>query len=186
MSRVGDSAGAVAARASGLGGSGPGRRPGGGPRGPVGAALALALLVAFTGCEPASSPPVASPERIIAVAPSVTEILYVLGLGDRLVGVGDYATWPPEVRSKTRIGGLFDPRFEQIVALRPDLAILLPSEESLGVQLRDLGIEVLTVPSATPSRANRNPGVSRSRVTSEGRAPSANRSPIAYVRGSAE
>ncbi len=149
MSRVGDSAAAVAGRASGLGGSGPVRRPDAGCSGPVAAALAsaLALLVTLAGCQPASSPPVASPERIIAVAPSVTEILYVLGLGDRLVGVGDYATWPPEVRSKTRIGGLFDPRFEQIVALRPDLAILLPSEESLGVQLRELGIEVLTVPS---------------------------------------
>ena len=64
-----------------------------------------------------------------------------------MVGVGDFATWPPEVETKTRIGGLFDPRFEEIVALNPDLAILLPSEASLGKQLRDLGIEVLTVPS---------------------------------------
>ncbi len=79
------------------------------------------------------------------MAPSVAEIVFDLGLGDRVVGVGDYAMWPPEVLSKPRIGGLFDVRLEKIVELQPDLAVLLPGEEQLAAQLRELGVEVLTV-----------------------------------------
>jgi len=88
-------------------------------------------------------------ERIIALAPGVTETLFELGLGDRVVGVGDYSSWPLEVEQKPKLGGLFDARLETITTLQPDLAILLPSEEKLRVQLERLGIEVLTVHSET-------------------------------------
>ncbi|MDH3744732.1 MAG: helical backbone metal receptor [Acidobacteriota bacterium] len=84
-------------------------------------------------------------ERIIAVAPSVAEILFELGLGERVVAVGDYVAWPPEATAKPRIGGLFDPRLEDIVALAPDLAVVLPSEDKLATELSRLGIEVLRV-----------------------------------------
>ncbi len=86
-----------------------------------------------------------APRRLIAVAPSVVEILFALDLGDRVVGVGDYAEWPPAAAAKPRIGGLYDPRFEEIVALAPDLAILLPSEQRLAGELARLGVETLTV-----------------------------------------
>ncbi len=92
---------------------------------------------------------VQDPQRIIAIAPSVTEMLFELGLGERVVGVGDYAQWPPEVTGKPRLGGLFDARLETIASLSPDLAILLPSEQRLQVGLEEMGIEVLTVPSET-------------------------------------
>jgi ABC-type Fe3+-hydroxamate transport system substrate-binding protein len=88
-----------------------------------------------------------APRRIIAIAPSASEILFDLGLGDRVVGVGDYATWPEEVESLPRLGGLYDVRLEEIVALEPDLAVLIPSERELGERLGRLGIEVLTVES---------------------------------------
>ncbi len=90
-----------------------------------------------------------SPQRIVAIAPSVTEMLFELGFGDRVVGVGDFARWPARVETLPRLGGLFDPRLETVAALRPDLAILLPSEESLGIQLGQLDIEVMTVPAET-------------------------------------
>jgi iron complex transport system substrate-binding protein len=90
-----------------------------------------------------------APRRIIALAPSVAEAMHVLGLDDRVVGVGDYVTWPPELAAKRRLGGLFNPDFEGIVALEPDLAILLTSEESLRGRLESIGVEVLTVPSDT-------------------------------------
>jgi len=108
--------------------------------------VAVALLAAC-GRAPAPDPGAAArpPERVIAVAPSVVEILYALEVGDRVVGVGDYAHWPPEVESKPRIGGLFDARLEEIAALRPELAILLPSEAGLGEKLAALGVEILTV-----------------------------------------
>jgi iron complex transport system substrate-binding protein len=64
-----------------------------------------------------------SPQRIISVAPNVTEILFALGLGDRLVGVSSYCRFPPEALRKEKIGGYINPSLEKIVALRPDLVI---------------------------------------------------------------
>lgn len=87
------------------------------------------------------------PQRIVAIAPSVTEMLFELGLGDRVVGVGDYAKWPPEVATRPRLGGLLDARLEVIAGLQPDLAVLLPSEAGLRAHLEEMGVEVLTVPS---------------------------------------
>ena len=86
-----------------------------------------------------------SPRRIVVLAPSLTETLFALGLGPRVVGVGDFSHFPPEVRSRPRLGGLFDPNLEQIVALHPDLAVLLPSERDLGDKLSRLGIASLVV-----------------------------------------
>jgi iron complex transport system substrate-binding protein len=77
------------------------------------------------------------------------EILFSLGLGDRVVGVGNYVFWPPEAADKPRIGGLFDPNLERIVSLNPDLAVLLPSERDLSLRLEPLGVDVLVVPDET-------------------------------------
>jgi cobalamin transport system substrate-binding protein len=118
---------------------------------PRGTLAFVAVAAVLSGCRGADAPRSVDegPRRIIALAPSVVESLHVLGLGDRVVGVGDYVTWPPELAAKRRLGGLFNPDFEGIVALEPDLAILLTSEESLRGRLESIGIEVLTVPSDT-------------------------------------
>jgi iron complex transport system substrate-binding protein len=63
------------------------------------------------------------PQRIISVAPNVTEILFALGLGDRLVGVSSYCQFPPEALKKEKVGGYINPSLEKIVALRPDIVI---------------------------------------------------------------
>jgi cobalamin transport system substrate-binding protein len=89
------------------------------------------------------------PRRVIALTPSLVEILFALGLGDQVVGVGDYVFWPPETASKPKIGGLFNPNLERIVSLKPDLAVLLPSERDLASRLNPLGVEVLVVPDET-------------------------------------
>lgn len=106
--------------------------------------LFFALILALAGCrtEPAA---VHSPRRIVVLAPSLTETLFALGLGPRVVGVGDFSHFPPEVLSRPRLGGLFDPNLERIVALHPDLAVLLPSERDLGDKLSRLGIASLVV-----------------------------------------
>lgn len=109
--------------------------------------IAGGLALACAG-QPAPGPE-SAPQRIIAIAPSVTEMLFELGLGNRVVGVGDYARWPPEVGDKPRLGGLFNARLEAIAAVDPDLAVLLPSEERLRRNLQKMGIEVLTVRSET-------------------------------------
>ncbi len=63
------------------------------------------------------------PQRIVSVAPNVTEILFALGLEDRLVGVSTYCQYPPEALKKEKIGGYMNPSLEKIVALHPDLVI---------------------------------------------------------------
>jgi iron complex transport system substrate-binding protein len=63
------------------------------------------------------------PRRIVSVAPNVTEILFALGLEDRLVGVSNYCQYPPEAKKIEKIGGYINPSLEKIVALRPDLVV---------------------------------------------------------------
>ncbi len=63
------------------------------------------------------------PQRIISVAPSVTEILFAIGLGGRVVGVSTYCNYPPEALKKEKIGGYITPSLEKIVSLKPDLVI---------------------------------------------------------------
>jgi iron complex transport system substrate-binding protein len=105
----------------------------------------LLALIALTGCawkEPAAAK---VPQRLISLAPSVTETLFALGLGDRVVGVGDYTFWPAEALRKPRVGGLINPNLERITSLRPDLAVLLPSERDIGTKLAPLGVAALIV-----------------------------------------
>ncbi len=62
------------------------------------------------------------PQRIVSLAPGITEILFSLGLGDRVVGVTNYCDYPPAAVTKQRVGGL-NPNFEVILTLRPDLVV---------------------------------------------------------------
>lgn len=110
--------------------------------------LALIALAGGACARPEPSTQIV-PQRIIALAPSVVELLYALELGDRVVGVGDYVDWPEAAASQPRLGGLFNPQLESIARLTPDLVILLPSETLLGEQMRQLGVETLTVPSSS-------------------------------------
>jgi len=63
------------------------------------------------------------PQRLISLAPSITEVVYALGLGDRLVGDTDYCDFPPEARNKPHVGAMLNPSLERIVALKPDLVL---------------------------------------------------------------
>ncbi len=69
------------------------------------------------------------PQRVVSLVPSVTESLFDLNLGSRLVGITDYCTRPPEgVRRLPRVGGTKNPDIERIIALRPDLVIMNQEE----------------------------------------------------------
>lgn len=65
----------------------------------------------------------ARPERIVSLAPSVTETLFALGLGDRVVGVTSFCDYPPEAAQKDKVGDTQRPSLEKVVALKPDLVI---------------------------------------------------------------
>ena len=64
-----------------------------------------------------------NPKRIVPLAPSITEILYYLGLGDNVVGVPDFSYYPPEALEKPTVGSYVDPNIEKILSLSPDLVI---------------------------------------------------------------
>jgi ABC-type hemin transport system substrate-binding protein len=61
----------------------------------------------------------ARPQRIVSLIPAVTEMLFAIGAGDQVVGVSSFDTYPAEVETKPKVGGLFDPNFERILTLRP-------------------------------------------------------------------
>ena len=86
------------------------------------------------------------PQRIISLAPSNTEILYAVGLADRVVAVTKYDNYPPEAKEKPNIGGFSDPNLEQIVSLSPDLVVAAPIHEKQVIpQLEAKGITVLAL-----------------------------------------
>ncbi len=84
------------------------------------------------------------PERIIALSPAITEIVYALGKGDNLIARTDYCDYPEEAASLESIGDLMDPNIEKIVELEPDIAISSAhfQRETLE-KLEEAGIKVV-------------------------------------------
>ena len=137
------------------------------------ALVAVMLLVAACGGDPASAPSPgaatpsdfprtivdddgvavtipAPPERIVTFAPSITEILFAIGAGDRVVGVaGPYDDVPVEATALPQVGGAgefgVDPNLEAVVALEPDLFLTIRGGDAWKGRLRDLGVPVVTV-----------------------------------------
>jgi iron complex transport system substrate-binding protein len=70
-----------------------------------------------------ASPQRAYPERIVCLTEETTETLYLLGQGDRIVGVSGYTVRPPEVRRKPRVSAFINANFDKITALAPDLVL---------------------------------------------------------------
>jgi iron complex transport system substrate-binding protein len=86
-------------------------------------------------------------KRIVSLAPSITEILFVLGLNSEIAGVTDFCDYPEACLTKPRIGGFVNPDLERIVSLKPDLIIGIRDgnrEETLQ-KLKDLGFSVYRV-----------------------------------------
>ncbi len=84
--------------------------------------------------------------KIVSLAPSVTEILYAIGAGDRVVGVDDFSDYPEEARAKAKIGSYLEPNLEQIVAFKPDLILasdITSREMVLNLEEKGLTIFVL-------------------------------------------
>jgi iron complex transport system substrate-binding protein len=141
----------------------------------VGGIAAVLLLLAACGetTTPAASPETPSPEaaafpmtitdddgvevtipeepqRIVTFAPSMTEIVYALGLGDRLVGVsGPFDDYPAEAADVEEVGGAgdfgVDPNVEKVVSLEPDLFLTIAGGDQWKERLRDLGVPVVTL-----------------------------------------
>jgi iron complex transport system substrate-binding protein len=64
------------------------------------------------------------PNRIISLAPNLTEILFAMGLGDRIVGVTNFCDYPEEAKGKPKVGGMYNPSMEAVVSLQPDMVVM--------------------------------------------------------------
>jgi len=105
---------------------------------------ALALQAIFIGGGHASED---HPKRIISLAPSMTEGLYLLGAGDILVGNTTYCVIPPAARYKEKVGSLTGADIEKIVGLKPDVVLATSLTNPKTIQkLKNLGIEVKLFP----------------------------------------
>jgi iron complex transport system substrate-binding protein len=92
---------------------------------------------------PASAGGQRVPQRIVSLAPSVTEVLFEAGVGDRVVGVTSYCKFPREALALPKVGGYLTPSYEALIALHPDLVVTLPEHEDVEIKLRVLGIPIL-------------------------------------------
>ncbi|MBR4284877.1 MAG: cobalamin-binding protein [Methanocorpusculum sp.] len=86
------------------------------------------------------------PERIVSLSPANSEILFALGLDEKIVGVTEYCTYPEAALSKEKIGGFSTVNIEKVSVLNPDLIVAADgnSEETVA-HLRELGFTVITI-----------------------------------------
>src|SRR6266704_5821825 len=90
------------------------------------------------------------PKRIVSLSPNLTEILYGVGAFDRVVGVSDYCTYPPEVGKLPSVGGWHNPSLEKLTAMRPDLVIVDNGQAPfVEDKFRDLGLNLMIVRNQT-------------------------------------
>jgi iron complex transport system substrate-binding protein len=90
-----------------------------------------------------------APARIVSTSPSITETLFALGLGDRVVGVSSYCRYPAAALRLPKIGSFLRPDTELIARLRPDLVIVHTGPHNVPAQLSALGIASVTVDPGT-------------------------------------
>lgn len=91
------------------------------------------------------APAAGGPQRVICMSPSVTELTFALGEGDRVVGVSQHTVHPPEALDRPRCGGFVNPNFERIMALQPDLVVTQGLAEDVRRFADEQGIKCLTL-----------------------------------------
>jgi iron complex transport system substrate-binding protein len=109
---------------------------------PARALITLALVWALI---PAAHAVERGPQRIVSLAPSVTEVLFEAGLGPRVVGVTSYCRFPRDVLALPKVGGYLTPSYEALLALQPDLVVVLPEHADIEPRLAALNIPTLRV-----------------------------------------
>ena len=120
-------------------------------------AVLLSLLISMVvGCQSQSQPETYTddmgraividqiPQRIVSFGPSITEILFALGLEEKVVGVENYSDYPEAAKLKPKVGDAFNPSLEKIVELDPDLVFTV-KQEQLNSELDALGIQFVVL-----------------------------------------
>ena len=86
--------------------------------------LLIAAFIFFSGEVETYNVMSLPPERIISLAPSITEILYAIGLEERIVAVTNFCDYPPQAKEKPKIGGMSNPSLEAVVSMKPDIVVM--------------------------------------------------------------
>ncbi len=114
-------------------------------------AAAVSGVIRLRYCAQCAAPPVSGnkqqPQRIVSLAPNITEILFKLGLDDKIIAVSNDCDWPLEALDKKKIGSFWQPNLEAVIACKPELVITLWFEQQNNVanSLKRLGYRVLTL-----------------------------------------
>lgn len=103
-------------------------------------AIALGWAIPASAVQAPATRPIAAPSRVVSLVPAVTEMLFAMGAGDRVVGVSSFDNFPAEARTRPRVGALIDPDLERIFSLKPDLVVLYATQDDLKVQLARAGV----------------------------------------------
>lgn len=98
-----------------------------------------------TTSAPAVAAPASAPSRIVSLAPGITEILFALGVGDRVVGVTSHTFYPPEASQKPSMGDWLATNAERVVAQKPDLVLISSMERAMAEHLQGLGLPCTVV-----------------------------------------
>jgi iron complex transport system substrate-binding protein len=116
----------------------------------AGTLLLAALFPGGCGPRPRPDPASAAPARIVTLAPNLTEIVFALGAGGRLVGVSEHSDHPEAARAIPRVGGL-EVSAERVTSLRPDLVLATREGNTSGPvsALQSAGVPVLVVPAGS-------------------------------------
>ncbi|MHB8843401.1 MAG: ABC transporter substrate-binding protein [Nitrospirota bacterium] len=104
--------------------------------------IIILFLAVVLSCSASAAEGATVPSRIVSLSPATTEILFSLGLGDRIVGVTSFCDYPDEAKKKPKIGGMSNPSLEAIVALKPDLVVMSTDGNPREVEerLRNMGL----------------------------------------------
>ncbi len=110
-------------------------------------AAGVTMFGSRQGLENSGAPLPDRADRIVSLAPNITEILFAIGLGDKITGVTLDSDYPPDAAEKPKVGTFWQPDIEAVVAARPDLVITLGFEQqkNLAERLRRIGYNSLTV-----------------------------------------
>lgn len=112
----------------------------------VGALFPLAVWAHMALLRVASPPEPSDPKRIVSLAPSISETLYAIGLGESVVGVTRFCAYPPELADKPKVAGFFnDINYEAVLRLRPDLVVMPSDNMAAGLEMKSLGLPVMYI-----------------------------------------
>lgn len=87
-----------------------------------------------------------APERIVSISPAITEVMYLVGAQNKLVGISDFCIYPPETEKIAKIGGMHNINFEVLLSLHPDVVLIgsMISQKDVDA-IEKMGIPVICI-----------------------------------------